>query len=112
MVLTSLSASVLFVTGNTIVWIIQLEVFALEMFSLGRETFLTSFDRSRIVGALLQRGFLDCCSPIIRISQVGRIGSPSSCSRQVRLIFDVKSGPLFSDTLTVRLMSRTIYGKV
>ena len=35
MVLTSLSASVLFVTGNTIVWIIQLEVSPSKCFHWG-----------------------------------------------------------------------------
>ena len=33
------------------------------------------FDRSRTVGSLLQSGFLNCCSLIIRVSQVGRVES-------------------------------------
>ena len=57
--LTSLSASVLFVTGNTLFYdIIQLEVSFL-MHSLGREIFLTRFDRSHTIGThYLQCGFL------------------------------------------------------
>ena len=60
------------------------------MHSLGREVFLTRFDWWRTVGSLLHRGFLNCYSLIIRVSQVGRVRSfVLSCSRQVRLIFDV-----------------------
>ena len=57
--LTSLSASVLFVTGNTLLYgTNQLEVSSL-MHSLGREIFLSCFDWSHTVGThFLQCGFL------------------------------------------------------
>ena len=57
--LAALSASVLFVTGNTLFYgIIQLEVLFLVP-SLGREIFLTRFDRSHTAGThYLQSGFL------------------------------------------------------
>ena len=58
-VLTPLSASVLFVTENTLLYgIVQLEVSSI-VHSLGREIFRTRFDRSHTVGThYLQCGFL------------------------------------------------------
>ena len=46
-----------------------------EMLSLGREIFLTRFDRSRTVGAHLQHGFPNCCRLILKVSHVGSVGS-------------------------------------
>ena len=38
-----------------------------EMLLLGRETFLTNFDRTHTVGAHLQRGFLNFYSLTLRV---------------------------------------------
>ena len=49
--------------------------FLLEINLLRGEIFVTCFVRSHTVGALLQHDFLNYCSLIIRVSEVGRIGS-------------------------------------
>ena len=81
------------------------------MNSLGREIFLTHFDRSRTVGALLQHGFLNCCSLVIRISQVGRVRYMFFILLALSLT-DMFSTALFSLIPDGTILSRRINGRI
>ena len=74
MVLTSVSGHFLLVHNSTYT-VGRVRYCIVEMHSLGREIFLTRFDRSRTIGAHLQRKILILCSLTLRLSQDGKVES-------------------------------------